>query len=102
MKQPKPRNPTSRFFISCFTVSVTPSINKLESSIYFMILIPFIFSLKMNKVNPFSALTTPFLFIFLSKFFITFEVILLTDPGKLSLAKGIATIVSAFLPKLPN
>ena len=56
----------------------------------------------MNKVNPFSALTTPFLFIFLSKFFITFEVILLTDPGKLSLAKGIATIVSAFLPKLPN
>ena len=28
-----PRNPPSCFFISCFTVSVTPSINTPESSI---------------------------------------------------------------------
>ena len=30
--------------------------------------------------------------------FITFEAKLLTNPGKLSLAKGIATFVSAFFP----
>ena len=34
-----PANPPSCFFISCFTVSVTPSINTLESSSDFMILI---------------------------------------------------------------
>ena len=34
--------------------------------------------------------------------FITFEVKLPTNPGKLSLAKGIATFVSAFFPKLAN
>ena len=34
--------------------------------------------------------------------FITFEVKLLTDPGKLSLARGIAIFVSVFFPKLSN
>ena len=55
-----PRNPPSYFFISCFTVSVTPSINTSKFSSDFMILI--ILSMqtnKMNKVNLFPALTAP-------------------------------------------
>ena len=56
----------------------------------------------MNKVNSFPALTAPFPLIFLSNLFIAFEVRLLTSPGKLSLAKGIATFVSAFFPKFAN
>ena len=48
----------------------------------------------MNKVNPFSALTAHFPLIFLSNLFVAFEVILLTNPGKLSLAKRIETFVS--------
>ena len=56
-----PRNPASCFFISCFTVSVTHSINRLESSCDFMILIiSFISSLDINNVNTFPALTAPF------------------------------------------
>ena len=43
-----------------------------------------------------------FPFIFLSSLFIALEVKLLTNPGKLSLAKGIAIFVSAFFPKLPK
>ena len=58
-----PRNPP--FCISCFTVSLTPSINTHESSNYFMILIiSYISSFKINKVNPFPALTARFPFIF--------------------------------------
>ena len=56
----------------------------------------------MNKVNSFPALTAPFPLIFLPNLFIAFEVISLTNPGTLYLAKGIATFLSAFLPKLPN
>ena len=52
----------------------------------------------MNKVNPFSALTAHFPLIFLSNLFVAFEVILLTNPGKLSLAKRIETFVSDFFP----
>ena len=49
-----PRNLSSYFFVSCFTVSVTPSINTPESSNDFMVLIiSFISSLEINKVNPF-------------------------------------------------
>ena len=59
-------------------------------------------SLKTNKVNPVTALTALFPLIFLSNLFITFEVKLLTNPGKLSLSKGVATFVSAFFPKLPK
>ena len=47
--------------ISCFPLSATPSINIFESSSDFMILIiSFISSFKINKVNPFLALTAPF------------------------------------------
>ena len=44
-----PRNPHTCFFISCFTVSVTPSIDTPESSNDFMILIiSFISSFKIK------------------------------------------------------
>ena len=98
-----PRNLPSCFFILCFTVSVAPSINTPESSNDFVILIiSFLSSFKINKVNPFPALTASFSLIFVSNLFITLEVKLLTNPGKLSLAKGIAIFVGAFFPKLPN
>ena len=51
-------------------------------------------------MHPFLALAAPFRLIFLSNLFIALEPELLTNPGKLSLAKGIARSVSAFLPKL--
>ena len=89
-----PRNPYSCFFISCFTVSVTLSSNTPESSKDFIILIiSFVSSFEINKVNPFPARTAPFPLIFLSKLFITFEVKLLTNPGKLSLAKRITILL---------
>ena len=56
----------------------------------------------MNKVNPFPALTAPFPLVFLLNLLIAFKNKLLTNPDKLSLAKGIATFFSAFLPKLTN
>ena len=55
-----------------------------------ILIISFISSFEINKVNRFSALTTPFSLIFLSSLFIAFEAKLLTDRGKLSLPKGIA------------
>ena len=61
-------------FISCFTVSVTVSINALEPSNDFMILI----------------------------FMIAFEIELRTNPGKLCLTKGIAMFAIALFPKLPS
>ena len=80
-----------------FSVSVTPSNNPLESSNDFMILIIlFISSFKIVEVTPSPGLTAPFPLIFLSNYFVTFEVKLLTNPGKLSLAKGIAIFVRAF------
>ena len=85
------------FFFSCFTVSVIPSINTFESSINFMILIiSFISSFELNKVNLFPALTAPFPLIFLSNLFITLEAKLLTNPVKSSLAKGIARSAITF------
>ena len=91
------------FFISYFTVSVTPSIDKPESSNDFMFLIKsFIFSFKINKVNPFPALIAPFPLIFLWNLFIAFEFKLLTNPDTLTLAKGIAIFVSDFFLKLHN
>ena len=50
----------------------------------------------MNKVNPFPTLTAPFPLVFFSNLFIAFEVILLVNPGKLSLVKRIAIFVCAF------
>ena len=63
-----------------------------------ILIISFISSFKVNTVNPFPACTAPFPLIFLSNLFIAFEAKLLTNPGKLSLAKGIARSVSAFFP----
>ena len=98
-----PRNPRSCFFTLCFTVSVTLSIDTPKYFNDFMILIlSFIPSFEINKVNPFHALTAPFSLIFDSNLLIAFEVKLLTIPGKLFLTKGIATFVSAFFPKLDN
>ena len=91
------------FFISFVTVSVTPSINTPESCNDFMILITsFISSFKINKVNPFPPRTSPFplIFYFIPTYFITFEVKLFTNPGKLSLDKRITIFVTAFFP--PN
>ena len=85
------------FFISFFNVSVTPSSNTMESSNGFIIfIVSFIYLTEINKVNPFPSLTTHFPLIFLSNVFIALEVKLLINPGKLSLAKGIATFASAF------
>ena len=98
-----PRNSPFCFFISYFTASVTPSINTTEPSNDFIILI-FSFTLpcEISKVYPFPAMTAPFPLIFLSNLFIALEVKLFTNPRKLSLAKGIATFVSASFPKLTN
>ena len=65
------------------------------------LIISFISSFEINKVNPFLAMTALFRLIFLSNLFIAFEVKLLTNSGKLSLAKGITMFVSAFFSKLP-
>ena len=79
-------NPSYRFFISCCIVSVTPSFSTLEfSNDLLMIIIPFISSFKMNKVNPFPALTALSLScgsiftIFPSKLSISNEVALVTN-----------------------
>ena len=96
------RNRSSCFFISCFTVSIISSINTFKSSSDFMILITFKYSFEINQVSPFPALAAFFPLIFISDLFIAFEARLLTNPGKLSLAKGIAKSVITFLPKLPN
>ena len=66
--------PLRVFFISCFTVLVTLSVNTSESSSDVMILtISSTFSFKMNEVNPLLALTVPFPIIFLSNLFIAFD-----------------------------
>ena len=59
-------------------------------------MISYVSSFKINKVNPFLALTASFPLIFLSRLFIALEVKLLTYPGKLSLDKGITIFISAF------
>ena len=51
------RNLPSCFFISCFTVSVAPSVNKPDfSSSYKILIISSISSFEINKVNPFLLL----------------------------------------------
>ena len=77
-----------------FIVSVTPSINTHEPSNNFMISIAS-FTSSIWSHSFFSTF-------FLSNLFIAFEVKLLTNPSKLSLAKEISIFVSAFFPKLPN
>ena len=91
------------FFFLCFTDSVTPTNNKLECSNGFLVLIiSSISSFEINNFNPFPALTAPFPIIFLSIFLIAFEVKLLTNQGKLFLANGIVSFLSAFFPKVAN
>ena len=67
-----------------------------------ILIISFISSFEIKKINPFPALTAPFPLIFLLNLFNAFEVKLLTNPGKLPLAKGIVIFVRALFPKLPN
>ena len=57
-----------------------------------VLIIPFVSDI--NKVSLFPALTAPFLYIF-QICLLHLKLNLLTNPGKLSLAKGIATFVSA-------
>ena len=93
------KNPRFWFFISYFTVSVTPSVNTPESSNDLIILIiPFISSIEINEANSFPALTAPFPLIFVPNLLIAFEVKLHTNRGTLSLSKGIARSVGAFFP----
>ena len=56
----------------------------------------FIFLFEKDKANPFSTLTPSLPRIFLWNLFIALEFKLVTNPGKLSLTKGIATFPSAF------
>ena len=67
-----------------------------------ILIILFILSFEINKINPFIALAAAFPLIFLLNLFIAFEAKWLTNPGKLSLAKGIAIFFSVFYPKLPK
>ena len=88
-------------FISWFTTSVTPSINTPESSNEFIMLIKLsILSFKMGKVYPFPDPVNPFPLILLSNLLIPFEAalkaILLTNQGKLLLAKVITRSVTTF------
>ena len=92
-----PSNSLFCFFISCFTVSVNPSINTPKYFNDLMILISFISPFEINKVNSFPALTDAFPLIFFSNLIIAFGVKLLTDPDILSIAKGIAILVLSFL-----
>ena len=92
-----PRNLPCWFSISSFVVSVTPSLITPECSNNFVIfIISFISSFKINKVNPFPALTGPCPVIFLSNLFIAFEGKLFTNLGQLSLAKGIVRSAITF------
>ena len=92
-----PTNLPSCSFILCFTVSVTLPLNTAKSFNDFIIfIISFMCLVEINEVNRLFALIASFLLIFLSSLFIAFEVRYLTNPGKLSLAKGIATCASAF------
>ena len=61
-----------------------------------ILIISFIFSFEIKKVNPFPALAGSFLYIFLPKLFIAFEVQLLSYPGKLSLVETITIFFSVF------
>ena len=82
------------FYISYISVSVIPIINTFESSSDITILIIlFILSFKMNKVNPFPALTAVFQLTFFSNLFIEFEAKLLTNPGK-SLLKELSNQIT--------
>ena len=67
-----------------------------------VLIISFIYSFEIKKNYAFSSLRAPFPLIFLLNLLTAFEVKLLTNPGKLFLAKGIATFAIAFFPKFAN
>ena len=79
------------FVFSYFTVSVLPLINTLKLSNNFVIF-------EINTISSSPALTAPFPLIFFQVYLLQ----LLLNPGKLSLARGIATFVGALLPKLAS
>ena len=77
--------------------------NTPKSSSFFMIfIISFISSFKINKVNPFTALTAPSGLIFPSNLSSALIGKLLANQDKLSVAKGFARPVITFSSKLPN
>ena len=83
------RNSPSYFFISHFTVSLAPSINRPDFSNDSAILIILsISSFEINKLNPFLYLTAPCPVILFSNLSNTEEVALVANLGKKSLAKG--------------
>ena len=83
-------------FISYSVVAVAPSINTPKySNDLTILIISFLSSVEINKVNPFPALTALFPFIFYQSLSIAFEAKLLANSGKVSLAKEIATFASA-------
>ena len=91
------------FLFHVFFLSVTLSINTRKSSKVFMNLIMlFISSFRIIKINSFPVLTAVFPIIFLSNLYTAFEGKLFTSPSKLSLAKGIVTSIITNLSKLPN
>ena len=61
-----------------------------------ILIISFIPSFKVNKVNLSPSFTALFRLTVLSNLFVTFEVKFLTNSGKQSLAKGVVTFVIAF------
>ena len=111
MKQPKVLIQHEDIHFLVFTKSVTPSINTPRSSRSFMISIIHIsirneqskffknWQRKSSEQSKSSTLAANFLPIFCSNLFIALDVTLLTNPGKLSLAKEITAFVSTFLPK---
>ena len=96
------RNPPSCFFISCFTFSLAPSINKPQfSSDSTILIISSKSSFNINKVSPPPALRGPYLLIFLSNLSNIDEVAFVAKLAKTFLSKGTATSISTFLTKLP-
>ena len=97
-----PRNQPSCFLISCCTFSAAPSVNRLEVSNDFAILIiSSITSSKINKVNTFPVLTAPRPLSLPSNLSNIDAVSLNANLGKTSLEQQTARSISVFLPKLP-
>ena len=91
-------NPPSSFFISCFTISLTPLISRPEfSNDSTILIISSISSFEIN--NPALNVPCP---VFYSNLSNTEEVVLVTNLGKTSLAKGTARSNNTFLPSLLN
>ena len=72
------------------------------SNDFMVLIISFISSLEINKVIPFLYLRTIFPLISISNLFIAFEIKLLNNSDKLSVANGIASFSSVIFSKLAN